>query len=112
MKTENGLEISFWAWMRDLKVLVGVLVGFVAALTVVFLYMGEVLGAPTVAKEAQEDARAASEEATEASKLASENENRLDRLDRTLRITFCTSPFELSEYARIQLDCRSLDGGR
>lgn len=110
MRTENGSEIRFVDWVRDVKVMVGALFGVVTALAFVIVFLSEVVAAPEVAREAAESARAAQRTAVEANEMAVENRADFDRMDRTLRITFCTSPFDLSDYARIQLACSSLMG--
>lgn len=97
-------------WVRDVKVLVGALSGGFVALTLVIVFMSEVIAAPEMAREAAETARDAQRTATDAAQMATENRAFYDRIDRTLRITFCTSPFDLSEYAQIQLECNSLVG--
>lgn len=107
MKSGEG-DIRFVDWVRDVKVLVGGLSGVVVALTLVIVFMSEVVAAPEMAREAHQYARAAQEAASEANAMAVENRSLYRDMNRTLRITFCTSPFELSEYARIQLECSSL----
>lgn len=110
MQSESGSEIRLVDWIRDVKVIVGVLGGVVTALGFVIVFMSEVVAAPELAREANQNARAAQERATDAAQMATENRAFYHEMDRTLRITFCTSPFDLSEYAQIQLECNSLSG--
>lgn len=112
MKVENGEKINFFDWVRDVRVLVGALVGSIGALTVAVLYMGEVLAAPEVAEQAQIDTRVAQTTANEAKTLATENRQMIESQRRTWRIVFCTSSaFDLSETGRAQLECWRVEGG-
>lgn len=110
MRSENGDEIQFMDWVKDIRLLIGFLIGALAALGLAVVYAGEVLAAPQVADNASQVAIQANERTASNSERIARLEEEQSETNQTLRITFCTSPFDLSEYARIQLDCSSLSG--